>query len=371
MDAGETMEYRRNLLTREWVVYGPEIVAPDTLIAQAHTAADTAALFPGETVPCPYCPESLDSDTPDILSLQCNSLPPGGLPMDTEPHADPWDIRVIPAFRPVFRIETPLNRQSRRLHDVMEAPGAHEKIILTPTHGQALWNMSARRIETLFNVLRHRMLNLYRDPRLGHQYAYMVFGTHVGGLYGHPVLNLTASPFVVLKVRRELDGAHAWYKMKERCLFSDIYEEEITKRDRGKPHGVLFETGNFIAIIPYFAGHPFETWILPLDQLSDFTQTPVEHLPELSRMLVRIMSTLRESLGPFPFLLSVMNQPNVAWGVNRGYWSTIERDWLWRIRIVPDLPITDSPFRAFNTGTGARLNPVLPEDAAAFLRKHI
>ncbi|MBN1296485.1 hypothetical protein JXA80_06870, partial [bacterium] len=324
------MEYRRNLLTREWVVYGPEIIEPESLIAQAQPRQETADLFPGEETPCPYCPESL-GESPDILSIQCNGLPPGGIPQDAVPHTDPWDIKVIAALRPVFRIETPLNRHPRRLHDVMEAPGAHEKIILTSVHGQAIWDMTARRLEAGLQVLRHRMINLYRDPRLGHQYAYMVFGHTAGGLYGHSVLNLTASPFVVPVVRRELDGAYQWYHMKDRCLFSDLYEEEIVKRDTGKPHGVLLETSNFIALIPYFSGHPLEIWILPMDHLGDFTDTPVDRLPELARLLARIMKTLKNTLGPFPYVLSLMNQPNAAWGAGRGYWKTLDRDWMWRI----------------------------------------
>ncbi len=365
------MECRRNLLTREWVVYGPEIITPEEYIRQALSAGNSSDLFPDSSGACPYCRENMPANHIDIFSVKEKDMPVGSFPVESRLQAADWDVKVIPSPRPIFQIETQLQRFPRRLHDVMEAPGAHEKIILTPEHGVAIWDIPARRIELLFHVLRHRMLNLYRDTRLGHQHAYMVFGKDYGSIYHHTVLNLTASPFVPIKIQRELDGAFGWFKMKERCIFSDIFEEEIIKRDARKPHGIIFESVNFIAIIPFFAGHPFETWIMPLDHHSDFTQTPVERIPELSRVTARIINALKTALGPFPFLLSVMNQPNETWGGERGYWSTIHQDWLWRLRIIPDLPVKNSPLKAFHTGTGVRLNPILPETAAAYIRSLI
>lgn len=365
------MECRRNLLTREWVVYGPEILTPEDYVSRTLIPSDPADLFPDSPGPCPYCQNNMPPGHINILSVSEKDLPFGGFPVESRFHNENWDIKVIPSPRPIFQIETKLQRLPRRLHDVMEAPGAHEKIILTPNHGTAIWELPARRIELLFHVLRHRMQNLNRDNRLGHQHAYMVFGREIGSIYYHTVLNLTASPFVPIKVQRELDGAFKWYGMKERCIFSDIFEEEIMKRETGKPHGIVFESMNFIALIPFFAGHPFEIWIMPLDHHSDFTQTPVDRLPELSRVVSRLIGTLKMIVGPFPFLLSVMNQPNEAWGAERGYWSTIHMDWLWSLRIVPGLPAKDSPLKAFHTGTGVRLNPVLPEKAAEFIRSKI
>jgi UDPglucose--hexose-1-phosphate uridylyltransferase len=363
------MEYRRNLLTREWVVFGPEILSPETFLKQANPYQHTSDLFDEPSGPCPYCPENITSSHVDIFSSNESDLPAGGFPVESISHARDWDIKVLPAVQPVFKIETAIQRFPRRLHDVMEAPGAHEKFILTPAHGEAIWDFPVKRIELLLHILRHRMLNLYRDPRLGHQHAYMVFGKDFGSLYAHSVLNLTALPFIPLIIQRELDGAQEWYRMKERCLFSDIYEDEMYKRDTGKPHGILFVSVNYIALIPFFSGHPFEIWIMPLDQQSDYTQTLVQHIPELARIIHRIIIVLRSVLGPYPYVLSLMTQPNEAWGNERGYWTTIHRDWLWRMKLVPGIPVMNSPLKAFHTGTGIRLNPVLPEDAAAFLRQ--
>jgi len=365
------MEYRRNLLTREWVIYESETRSPNNLIEQINPFTQTSDLFPNETLPCPCCPESMTT-IENILSVNCQSLSPGGIFRHSNNEcSDDWDVKVIPAFQPVFSIEMPAISKPRRLHDVMKAPGAHEKIIFSRNHYETLWDLPTQKISLLFNVLQHRMINLANDPKLGHQFAYMVFGDSIGGLQGHSVLNLTASPFIPRKIRQELDGAYQWYRMKERCIFSDIYEEEIYKRDKGQANGIVIESHNFIALIPFFADHPFEIWIMPLDHYGNFTKTPAQHIPELARITSRVMTALRSKLGPFPYVMTLMNQPNENWGAMRGYWKTLSQDWLWQIRIIPHLPRPDSPFKEFNTGTGSSLNPVLPEDAAEYIRSFI
>ena len=365
------MEYRRNLLTREWVVFGPDILTPEAFLNLAIPYRTTSDLFNPVSDPCPYCPENMPPNHNDIFSVKESDLPAGGFPVESSSHTDDWDIKALPAFQPVFKIETPLQRFPKRLHDVMKAPGAHEYIVLTNQHDEALWDLPSKRIELLLHVLRHRMLNLYRDTSLGHQYIYMVYGKDFGFLHNHSVMNLTASPFIPFKVQRELDGAFQWYSMKERCLLSDIYEDEMYKRDMGKPHGILFESINFIALIPFFARYPFEIWIMPLDHQSDFIQVEAQNISELARLIHRMIIVLHYVLGPYPFLLSIMTKPNVVWGHERGYWSTIHRDWLWRITLVPGIPIKNTPLKAFHAGTGIHLNPVLPETAAAFLREKI
>jgi UDPglucose--hexose-1-phosphate uridylyltransferase len=365
------MEYRRNLLTREWVVYGPEIFEPETFLAMAKCYDSVSDLFDDNSLDCPYCPANIPETHIDIFSARQEDIPIGGFPVEKGIHTDDWDIKVLPSPRPVFKVETSLKRFPKRLHDVMIAPGAHEKFILTSTHGVALWDFHSRHIELMLQILRQRMMNLYRDTRLGHQHAYIVFGKEYGSLYGHSVLNLTAAPFVPLKIQRELDGAFQWYRMKERCLFGDIREEELYKRETGKAHGIIHDSSNFVALTPFFSGHPFELWIMPLDHYSDFTHIPVRILPELANVILQVMKALRKALGNRPFLISFMNQPNENWGRERGYWKTIQQDWLWRLRIVPNVAINNSPLKAFHTGTGVRLNPVLPENAARYLRSHI
>ncbi len=365
------MECRRNLLTREWVVYGPEIIDPETFLTLAKQYDSVSDLFEENIDECPYCPQNLPDTHVDIFSAKATDIPCAGFSVEHVFQTENWDIKVIPSPRPIFQVETQLNRYPKRLHDVMIAPGAHEKFLLTPNHGEPVWDFSSQRIELMLQTLRHRMMNLYRDARLGHQHPYMVYGKEFGSLYNHSVLNLTAAPFVPLKIQRELDGAFQWYQMKERCLFNDIREEELYKRETGKEHGIICESSNFLALTPYFSGRPFAIWIMPMDHYSDYTEAPVQILPELADMIKRILKTFRNALGPYPFQMSFMTRPNENWGRERGYWKTVQQDWLWRLRIVPGIEIKNSPLKAFHSGTGVRLNPVLPEKAANFLRSHL
>ncbi len=358
---------RRNPLTQKWIVYSDD--ARDITCYRQNEALNRSdeVLYPLESRECPYCPESTVNKKNEILSFVNGRI----RYRETEHPVREWTVRVIANPDPVFRIEDELSRRANRLYDVMGSKGAHELIIMTPEHGRAMWRMSEEQIEAFLTVYRERIVDLYRDTRLGHQYAFHMYGQEVGMNENHAVLHLIAAPFVPEKIQKELSGAHEWYKFKERCLFCDVYEEELSKRERGKEHGIIDESAHFTAFIPFFASHPFETWVLPKNHYSDFPLIPDQYYPDLAHLLSMVLKRLRMALGPFPMLLSMISRPNIEWGSKRGYWHSIEEDWHWRIRILPDLCCVKDSLRMFYYATGSRINPLLPESGARYLRSAI
>ena len=107
------MELRKDPITRSWVVVG-----------QAERDQD----HPG---PCPLCPEN---------SAQSNlllALPPQGHPQ----------VRVYPHFRPLYHIEGEPGRSADGIFDRMDAIGAHEIIIETPSHSPTLTQLTDELID--------------------------------------------------------------------------------------------------------------------------------------------------------------------------------------------------------------------------------
>jgi hypothetical protein len=80
------------------------------------------------------------------------------------------------------------------------------------------------------------------------------------------------------------------------------------------------------------------------------------------------MRRMHGVIGPFAFSMLLMNRPNIHWGIQRGYWDTIDRDWHWTIRIFPDICLVSDDLRAFDHATGSKINPIFPEMAADYLR---
>jgi len=181
-------------------------------------------------------------------------------------------------------------------------------------------------------------------------------------------MNLVIMPFVPETIQRELSGTQEWFDMKERCLFCDIYEEELIKRERGKRCNLIDENSTFAAFVPYFASHPFEVWIQSIDHFSSLHQLSDSMLTDLSGIFIRVVKRLHRALGPYAYIISFMNRPNRLWGINRGFWKTIDRDWHWRIRITPRTCLTNNTLEAFRYGTGNFVNPVTSETAAEYLR---
>ncbi len=359
-------ELRRNPLTTKWVVYDSRDVNLTIFDHRRRFLTDNNCLYPSEMPNCPYCPGQETENTVEILSVIDNRF----VYRNQATMARDWSVRVRAARNPIFRIEEALHRKPRRLYDTMGALGAHETIIMTPTHNKAAWDLDLHQTTIVLLTLRERMLSLERDKKLGHQFAYQIYGQETGAYHNHAVMNLVVSPYIMEKIQKELSGAHTWFQMKERCLFCDIYQEELMKQEKMASHGIIDVSDHFTAFIPFFASHAFEIWILPVEHYSSFTDISSSDIPELAYLFLKIMKRLRAALGPVPYLVCAMNRPNIQWGSNRGYWQTIHKDWHWRLKIVPEVCFINDSLRGFFYGTGSRVNPLLPEDAADYLRRY-
>src|SRR3989442_10436820 len=108
------MELRKDPITRSWVVVGH----PD----EASAAPDGCLLCPGQ-----------EAEHAALLTL-----PPQG----------PWQIRVVPHFNPLYRIEGEPGRQADGIYDRMRPVGAHEIIVETPEHNRKLSEMSDEQIRS-------------------------------------------------------------------------------------------------------------------------------------------------------------------------------------------------------------------------------
>src|SRR5574337_1853598 len=109
------MELRKDPITRSWVVVGH----PD----------EVPALGEG----CPLC-LGHEGSTPALLAV-----PPQG----------PWQIRVVPHFHPLYRIEGEPGRLAEGIYDRMRPVGAHEIIVETPEHNLQLAQMTDEQIENV------------------------------------------------------------------------------------------------------------------------------------------------------------------------------------------------------------------------------
>ena len=262
-----------------------------------------------------------------------------------------WTLRVISNKFPILRVEGTISSKAEGMYDKMNGIGAHEVIIETPEHTQTLATMPEKRVEDLFWAYRERVLDLRRDVRLKYILLFKNHGESAGQLLEHPHSQLVALPVVPKRAREEMDGARRHFDYKERCAYCDIISQEIDTGSR-----VVMETDHFLAISPYAARFPFETWILPRVHNSHAENMTHAEVEDVARVLGSVVRRIDSTLEKPPYNLVVHSAP---------VHDPLIAHYHWHIEIIPKL----AHVAGFEWGSGFYVNPTPPEESAKFLRE--
>ena len=307
---------------------------------------------PFETDPkdCPFCSGHEKMTPPEIYALR---------PPHSKANTPKWKVRVVPNKYPALGIDAPLKKKGMGLFDMMTNFGAHEVIIETPEHKREIYDQSIDEIVDWISVIQYRVEDLHKDARFRYLLVFKNKGQEAGASLSHPHHQIIATPVTPKRVREELQGAEAYFKLKERCIFCDLIEEETSSKER-----IIYENEAFVSFCPYASRFPFEIWILPKHHCIDFYDQIVKNDIKL------LAATLKETIAK---LNKVLNGPEYNYLIHaspnrferRGYWKTIHDDYHWHIELFPRLTRT----AGFEWGTGFYINPTAPEDAAKILRE--
>ncbi|HTU00945.1 MAG TPA: DUF4931 domain-containing protein, partial [Candidatus Sulfotelmatobacter sp.] len=195
-----------------------------------------------------------------------------------------------------------------------------------------------------------RVLDLKRDQRFRYILIFKNYGRAAGASLEHPHSQLIATPIIPKRVREELDGAKEYYDYKERCVFCDIVRQELSQGLR-----VISENDDFVAIAPFAARFPFETWILPKAHRAFFEDGEKHEYVSLSRLLRDVLLRMEKVLTNPPYNLIIHSTP---------LRETDSRYFHWHIELMPKL----THVAGFEWGSGFYINPTPPEEAAKYLR---
>jgi UDPglucose--hexose-1-phosphate uridylyltransferase len=301
-------------------------------------------------VSCPFC-YGHEARTPGELF----AIRPSG-----PPNTPNWKVRVIPNKYPVLRVEGEVKSRGVGLYDMMDGIGAHEVIIETPDHNRGLADLAPSELTDVLKAYRARLLDLRQDFRLRYMVLFKNHGIMAGATLHHSHSQLIAVPLIPPVAATELNAAREFFASKDRCIFCDMIDFEISSGER-----IVREFPHFLTITPYASSSPFELRIFPRRHCHDFALLDDDQLGELSDamkdMLCRIKTVLKDP--PYNFILHTSPPAHQRLG-KPGYWSSLAYDYHWHIELVPRL----TQVAGFEWGTGFFINPTSPEDAAAFLR---
>ncbi len=319
-------ELRKDPIIGRWVIIAPERgIQSLTIETNKDEIQDKSS--------CPFCKENEKKTPREIFSIKSST-------------SNNWNVRVIPNRFPALRVEGTLDRQGSGLYDKLNGIGAHEIIIETPDHESDIIDKDLNHIKDIFITYKRRILDLKNDHRIKYVMIFKNHNIDNGTSVNHSHSQLIATPVIPKRVSEELKGAKKYYDYKERCIFCDIVYQELKENKR-----IVAEEENFIAIEPFAARFPFETWIIPKNHSSNFENCLDENLHHLAILFKAVMQKINKALNNPAYHYLIHSSPLGMENIEHYHWH---------IEIIPKL----QNVAGFEWGTGFYINPTSPEEAA-------
>jgi UDPglucose--hexose-1-phosphate uridylyltransferase len=291
---------------------------------------------------CPLCEGNEDKTPDEIIAYR----KPG-----SEANGKGWRVRVVPNKFPALEIEGDLNKRGDGIYDMMQGVGAHEVVIECPDHLVSTSELSEQQIREVLWVYRDRLVDLKKDPRLVYGMVFKNVGAAAGASLEHTHSQLIVTPIVPINVWEEMTGSLEFYNYRGRCVYCDMIQQELATEKR-----IVLDSPGFVAFCPFAGRFPFETWLLPKDHSSHYENIQKNGVDELSGVLKQVIGRIDAAL----------DWPAYNYIIHTAPFDTQELShYHWHMEINPSLT---NP-AGFEWGTGFYINPVPPEEAAAFLRE--
>jgi UDPglucose--hexose-1-phosphate uridylyltransferase len=330
-------ELRTDPISGRWVIIATERAARPTDFVASHVEVN-------DLDRCPFCVGRESMTPPEIFAIR----EPG-----SAPNTPGWTVRVVSNKFPALRIEGNTARTSVGLFTRMDGVGAHEVIIESTDHHTHLGLLPAAQVGDVIRGYLQRYRDLDNDPRFEYALLFRNHGRTAGASLSHPHSQLIALPVVPKRAVEELDVAEHYFGKNAVCVFCHMLLQELAARAR-----IVYENDRFVALEPYAARFPFETWILPKEHRASFGDLADPEIPSFAEALQATLQGLHRCLKNPPYNFTVHTAP---------YHFQARHAYHWHLEIMPRL----TQVAGFEWGSGFFINPVVPEAAAQFLREAV
>ena len=328
-------ELRKDPILERWVVFSTERAKrPSEFVVEKAEKK--------QEIRCPFCEGNEGMTPPEILSYRKDG---------SMPNTPGWWVRVVPNKYPALGIEGELNKRQRGIYDMMNGIGAHEVIIECPQHLEDIISLDQKNIEEIIWVYRDRMRDLAQDLRFEYALIFKNKGRIAGASLNHSHSQIIVTPVVPKRTEEELAGSNKYFTLKGKCVFCDIINQELDSKER-----ILWDNEDFVSLCPFASRFPYEINILPRQHYSNFETITERGVKNLAVMLRKCLGSLDKTIPDVPYNYLIHTSPYTL--ANLDYYH-------WHLEIIPRL----TRVAGFEWGTGFYINPVLPEEAAGYLRE--
>lgn len=322
-------QLRKDPFGSTWVIISPERGLAPSDFGSVYPQTDQSILSPGQE---------------HRLGRELRAL----RPVSSSVNAPDWQARVVEADNSLFEAK-PFMPSGDALFHCAASSGSQELIIEHPDARMSLERMPLPHLCEIIKLYRERLEILAGKPDVAHIQLTRNVGRVAGAMYDHPHAQLLAMPVPNRWVDEELQAATTYFDQYGQCLFCDVIQAELAKRDR-----LVSYNRHFVALAPYASKTPFEVWILPRQHSSSFTDLASNTIRDLAELLQDIIWAMNTALNYPPYNMILHTLPNVG-----------DSRYHWHIELLPRL----TRQAGFDWGTGFYINPTPPEDATRFLRE--
>ena len=298
---------------------------------------------------CVFCEGNESKTPPEIFAFREEGT------IENKPG---WKVRVVPNKYPALKMEKrEAALEKVGMFEKMDGLGVHEVIIETPYHYKDFNDLSIDNIVLILKTYRQRYLDLYGDKRIKYILIFKNYGIDGGASLEHSHSQLIATPIIPQRIKEELRGAKEYFDLNGRCIFCDYIKQEIKSKDR-----LIKETEKYVAISPFAARFPFETWILPKYHNARYEEISDNDILSLAGIMKEILFRIKKKLNNPPYNFIIHTAPSKEFSTRE--WPDLDKKYHWHIEIIPRL----TKIAGFEWGTGFYINTTSPEEAARILR---
>ena len=268
------------------------------------------------------------------------------------PSTDGWSSE-IPA--PRYEVVVFENR-----FPALPESGRCEVVCFTSDHDSSFAALDPHQVAVVLEAWTDRTAELAALPGVRQVYCFENRGTEIGVTLSHPHGQIYAFPFVTPKTQLAVANAAAHRARHGRNLFDDVLAAELAG-----PR-VVVDGAHWVAFVPFAARWPYEVHLYPRRRVADLTALDDAQRADFPRVyleLLRRFDLLFDRPQPTPYIAAWHQAPVHTPGEEPELALHLE---LFTVQRTADklkyLAGTES-------GMGAFMNDVSPEQAAARLRE--
>ncbi|MDD2732204.1 MAG: DUF4921 family protein [Candidatus Pacebacteria bacterium] len=334
-------ELRLDLVSKDWVVIAtgrakkPEMFRKE---AKKKVRIDKRK--------CPFC--NIETQEPPTLVMEKGKkiLFKG---WDKIPKS--WSLIVIPNKYPAFLPYSDLNKTIEGgIYQRINAIGFHE-VVVTKDHEKHMGQFKMEEVKEVIDAYQQRYLELMEKKFVNLISIFHNSGSEAGASIAHPHSQIITVPLIDVDLRNALENAQSYFKKNKKCVYCQMTNWELKKRER-----IVFENKNFVVICPFASKTAFEVIISPKKHSAYFERITEDEKWDLAEAFQTALKKIYKGLNNPDYNFYLHSSP--CDNKDHSYYH-----WHWTI-----LPKT-STWAGFEIGTRIEISSIEPEKAAEYLKK--